>query len=45
MSDVRTETWQEIKNGLGVCFKILIYSVLGLAFCAGVGYVCIYCCQ
>jgi len=45
MDNTRSETWEEIKNGLGVAFQILIYSFVGFALVLGVGYVYFTCCQ
>ena len=45
MTDNRSEVWQEIKSGLVVPLQILIYTVIGLGFCFGVGYVYLSCCQ
>lgn len=38
MTDETTNTWQEIKNGLGSFFKIAVYSVIGLGFLFALGY-------
>ncbi len=45
MNDTRSETWAEIKNGIGDALKILIYSLLGLGLFFGVAYIYVTCCQ
>lgn len=45
MKSIRSEVWQEMKDGFGFFFKIIAYTILVLVFCFGVGYVCINCCQ
>jgi hypothetical protein len=45
MTDNRSEVWQEIKSGCADFFKIFIYTIVGVGFCFGVGYVYLYCCQ
>lgn len=45
MDNTRSEMWIELKDGLGVVVKIIIYSFLGVGLLAGVGYVYVACCQ
>jgi hypothetical protein len=39
MAENTTNCWQEIREGLGVSLKIMIYTLLSMGLIAGAGYV------
>ncbi len=43
MTEENTSAWQEIKEGMNICFKIILYSAIGVGIFAGVGYVYLHC--
>lgn len=45
MSDELFSTWNEIKAGLGLFFKTILYTFLGFIFIAGAAYVWYLCRQ
>ncbi len=45
MDDNRTEMWHEIKEGVFLVFKIMLYGIVGLGALFGVGYIYVTCFQ